>query len=85
MGHTRGEAEADPGRASGRDLPDAAYEAARRLDPGRKGMHYEEINEELLRSGAIIRGPSRGQTMSGALTGDPARFEQLGEGLWRWR
>lgn len=70
---------------SGKELLDAAYALARRLDPSRAGIHYETLKETIQREGTAVRGTNPGQTMTRVLRGAPDRFEPLGRGMYRWR
>jgi hypothetical protein len=83
----RSEAAFDPSVGlSGAELADAAYSVAVRLDPGRRGIHYEAIAADLKRTGIAVRGPQPGSTLSRALASS-GRFARSPEeiGVWVWR
>lgn len=70
---------------SGLELADAAWVAARAIDPAQRGAHYERIAAELRRGGTRIRGPQEGGTLTAALAKSP-RFRKAtrDEGVWTW-
>ena len=68
---------------SGLDLSRAAREAAKRLDPERRGLDHATILTGLARAGIEVRGPNQGQTLLNALWRQ-VDFERLERGRWRW-
>ncbi len=70
---------------SGADLAEESYRIARALDPRRQGVHYDAIKTELLREGTRIAGAHSSVSLAGALREQPDLFEELSDGVWRWR
>ncbi len=70
---------------SGEDLADAAWHAARVIDPTQRGAHYEQIAKELRRRDTKIRGPQEGGTLTAALSKSlHFRKATRDEGVWIW-
>jgi hypothetical protein len=66
-------------------LLDEAYLLAKRLDPGREGVHYGRLASDLEKSGVQIAGGNAGKTLFSVLKNSDQWFETLGEGRFRWR
>jgi broad specificity phosphatase PhoE len=69
---------------SGRDLADADFRVAQRLDPANRGIHYEKLKAAILERGEI-KGPNPGKTILGSLSRADDLFDGLGHGIWRRR
>lgn len=70
---------------SGAALLEEAYLVAKRLDPDRKGAHYEAIKAAILDDGARIAGGNPGNTLFSVLKNAKDWFEPAGDGRFRWR
>lgn len=68
----------------GDQLAAAAQAQARRLDPGRAGLHQSLILDAVLATGDTIRG-NAGTTLSTALNHAQHRFDRVGRGMWAWK
>jgi hypothetical protein len=68
---------------SGMGLAEEAYLVLSRRDPGREGLHYEDIKLLLIEEGVHIRGGNPGNTLFSALQNAKQWFEWVGSGTFR--
>lgn len=71
---------------SGKDLEDAAYDAARSMITSSGTFHYEDLKARLLRDGTTIKGPNQGQTIRRIMqTSSKFELVEPGKGVFRWK